>query len=137
MPPTIPLGKPLFLDPKPQPPVPPLCPTCRSPAEKEAEKARWSWKSDSDGKGPNTFGPFKFSGGPNIPSISDLRDKDPLKWFTEFKLKLEGFLNGDFTLPKKPNGPDPDDRKDPNPNSPGPQCRPNPAGGDPPGCDAS
>ena len=111
---------PIILDPKPQDPKPPLCPTCPVPAAPQAP-------SSGGGGGPITIGPFSFSGGPNTPSISDVRNKDPNKWFNQFDLQAQAPINPDFGLPKTPKDPGGPDPNGPNPKPQGPSCNKTPS----------
>jgi len=150
------LGKPLISDPKPQAPAPPLCPTCAIPypQDKQAKptdpgakpKTPFRPNGDAPSSGGGTsggdssstkpcVGPFCLSGGPNQPSISDVREKNPKSWFTSFDLKVDAPIYPDFTLPStptKPGGPDPNG---PNPKPQGPQCKPSLDKPDPLGCE--
>jgi hypothetical protein len=155
-PPDLNLGKPLILDPKPQPPKPPLCPTCAIPAppDKNAKptdpgqnpKTPFTTGGDQTGSSSGgdssptlpqpCAGPFCFSGGPNQPSIDDIRNKDPKNWFTSFDIKVDAPLYPDFTLPSKPKDPGGPDPNGPNPKPQGPQCKPNLDKPDPLGCES-
>jgi len=155
-PPDLNLGKPLILDPKPQPPAPALCPTCPAPTDAadpvkktpvgpqrnpapvsggQGTGASGGSDGSSGGGGPLSVGPFTFSGGPNQPSLSDVREKDPKTWFNKFDLKVDAPLYPDFTLPKTPKpagGPDPNG---PNPKPQGPVCQQKLGDPDPLGCE--
>jgi RHS repeat-associated protein len=148
-PPDLNLSKPLMLDPKPQPPAPPLCPTCAAPGDpadplrrtpvgpqrNPAPAPASAGGGSSDPSPLLSIGPFVFTGGPNKPGLSDLRDKNPRDWFTKFDLKVDFALFPDFTLPRTPKnsgGPDPNG---PNPKPQGPQCQPKLSDPDPLGCE--
>ena len=124
--------KPLFLDPHPLPPKPPLCPTCAIPKDPKASGS----KDNGGGGGPLTLGPFTFSPKVGWPSLSDIRDKNPKDWFSSFKLDIGAPIYPDFSVPSKPltpGGPDPSSPYTP---PPAPQCAPNLGDPDPLGCEA-
>jgi hypothetical protein len=126
---------PIFLDPKPAKPEPPIKPLPSfADMQKERQKASSGDKS-SGGGGGLTLGPFSFKPKPNTPSISDIREKDPQDWFKSFDLSIETSIYPDFSLPPKPEKPGGPDLSSPDTRSPGPQCKPTLDAPDPAGCE--